>query len=73
MIDRIRLFQKLKYPTFSFTFGDKTPGSDEKIVVTVTCQPLHNETRVTLTQNNMADSPEAHVNWHMGCNLGWSF
>jgi uncharacterized protein YndB with AHSA1/START domain len=57
-----------------FTFGDKEPGSDEKIIVTV--EVLSEEDGVTLmrlVQENMADTPQAHVSWHMQCNLGWSF
>lgn len=26
-----------------------------------------------LTQENMADTLEAHSGWHLSCNLGWSF
>jgi uncharacterized protein YndB with AHSA1/START domain len=57
-----------------FTFGDKEPGSDEKIIVEV--EVLTQEDGVTLlrlVQKNMADTPQAHVSWHMQCNLGWSF
>ena len=57
-----------------FTFGDKEPGSEEKIIVTV---DVHAEedgvTRLRLVQENMPDTPQGHVGWHMGCNLGWSF
>ncbi|MFN2293057.1 MAG: hypothetical protein ACK2U0_01470, partial [Candidatus Promineifilaceae bacterium] len=30
-------------------------------------------TLLELVQENMPDTPEAQVSWHMGCNLGWSF
>jgi len=56
-----------------FTFGDKEKGSDEKIVVTVTCTPQKDATMLELIQENMAITPQAQVGWHMGCNLGWSF
>ena len=26
-----------------------------------------------ITQENMADTTEAHSGWHLSCNLGWSF
>ncbi len=56
-----------------FTFGHKEAGSDEKIVVTVRLFEDAGRTVLELTQENMADTPQAHVSWHMGCNLGWSF
>jgi uncharacterized protein YndB with AHSA1/START domain len=57
-----------------FTFGDKEPGSDEKIVVTVEVLPEEEGvTLLRLIQENMSDTPQAHVSWHMQCNLGWSF
>jgi len=58
---------------FRFTFGDKEKGSDEKVVVTVTVKPENGTTLLELVQENMPNTPEAQVNWHMGCNLGWSF
>ena len=60
--------------TIQFTFGDKEAGSDEKIIVTVEisqCEP--GTTLLELTQDNMADTLEAHSSWHLSCNLGWSF
>ncbi len=58
----------------SFTFGDKVPGSAEKIMVTVeVSEETDGVTRLRLVQDNMADTSEAHVGWHLGCNLGWSF
>jgi uncharacterized protein YndB with AHSA1/START domain len=57
-----------------FTFGDKEPGSGQKIIVTVTVSAVEDGTTLLrLVQENMADTPEAHVRWHMQCNLGWSF
>jgi len=58
-----------------FTFGDKTPDSEEQILVTVTLSASEDggETLLELTQENMADTPAAQVGWHLGCNLGWSF
>ena len=57
-----------------FTFGDKEPGSEEKIIVTVEVVPEdEGVTLLRLVQENMADTPQAHVSWHMQCNLGWSF
>lgn len=56
-----------------FTFGDKTSGSEEKILVTVDFSDADGQTLLELTQENMADTPEAHATWHLGCNLGWSF
>lgn len=57
-----------------FTFGDKEDGSDEKIIVTVNVsQTEDGATLLELTQENMADTLEAHSNWHLSCNLGWSF
>jgi uncharacterized protein YndB with AHSA1/START domain len=58
----------------AFTFGDKEPGSAEKILVTVeVSQEADGMTLLRLVQENMADTPQAHVSWHLGCNLGWSF
>jgi uncharacterized protein YndB with AHSA1/START domain len=57
-----------------FTFGDREPDSDEKIIVTVDVLPEEDGvTLLRLVQENMADTPQAHVSWHMQCNLGWSF
>jgi len=57
-----------------FTFGDKEPGSEEKIIVTVEVSATDaGDTLQRLVQENMADTPQAHVSWHMQCNLGWSF
>ena len=56
-----------------FTFGNKTPNSDEKIIVTVQVKEVANATLLELTQENMVLSDQAQVYWHMGCNLGWSF
>lgn len=57
-----------------FTFGDKEPGSEEKIVVTVEISKTERgDTLLELIQENMADTREAHANWHLSCNLGWSF
>lgn len=57
-----------------FTFGDKVKGSDEKIVVTVEVSESEpGTTLLELTQENMADTLEAHSKWHLSCNLGWSF
>jgi len=60
--------------SLQFTFGDKEPGSSEKILVSVeVSQSGNGDTALDLTQENMADTLEAHSNWHLGCNLGWSF
>jgi uncharacterized protein YndB with AHSA1/START domain len=59
--------------TLQFTFGNKAPDSDEKIIVTVNFAALENATSVSLKQENMPDSERGHVHWHMGCNMGWSF
>jgi uncharacterized protein YndB with AHSA1/START domain len=57
-----------------FTFGDKEPGSEGKIIVTVLVSLTEDGiTLLRLIQENMADTPQAHVSWHMQCNLGWSF
>lgn len=56
-----------------FTFGNKTAVSDEKVIVTVRVVPEVDCTRLELVQENMADTPDAHAYWHMGCNMGWSF
>lgn len=60
--------------TLQFTFGDKEAGSNEKIIVTVEVSESEpGTTLLELTQENMADTPEAHSTWHLSCNLGWSF
>lgn len=60
--------------SLQFTFGDKEPGSNEKIVVSVeVSQSELGDTLLELTQENMADTLEAHSGWHLSCNLGWSF
>jgi len=57
-----------------FTFGDKEPGSNEKIIVTIDITTSESgDTSLELTQENMANTPEAHSTWHLSCNLGWSF
>jgi uncharacterized protein YndB with AHSA1/START domain len=57
-----------------FTFGKKHPSSEEFIYVTLRLEEVEpGLTRLELSQDNMEDSPEAHVRWHMQCNLGWSF
>jgi hypothetical protein len=56
-----------------FTFGDRTPDSDEKVIVTVTFKALDDTTSIVLKQENLPDDERSHVHWHMGCNMGWSF
>ena len=56
-----------------FTFGATYDASDSPIVVTVRCHEEDGLTRLELAQANMADRPDVHYGWHMGCNLGWSF
>jgi uncharacterized protein YndB with AHSA1/START domain len=57
-----------------FTFGDKEAGSDEKIIITVEVTSCEDgSTLLRLVQENMADTPQAHVSWYAQCNLGWSF
>jgi uncharacterized protein YndB with AHSA1/START domain len=69
-----RILEVVENERLSFTFGDKEPGSAEKIIVTVEVnQEDDGVTRLRLVQDNMADTPEAHAGWHLGCNLGWSF
>jgi len=59
---------------FQFTFGNKEEKSDEKIIVTVQVTPDGpSGSALALTQENMADTLEAHAGWHLSCNLGWSF
>jgi uncharacterized protein YndB with AHSA1/START domain len=58
---------------FQVTFGNKEATSNEKIIVTVHFHEEGDETLVELTQSNMADTPESHAGWHLGCNMGWSF
>jgi uncharacterized protein YndB with AHSA1/START domain len=68
------ILEVLENEKLVFTFGDKEPGSDEKIIVTVEVTPEQDGvTLLRLVQENMADTPQAHVSWHMQCNLGWSF
>lgn len=60
--------------TLQFTFGDKQAGSDEKIIVSVEITEVEpGTTLLELTQDNIADTLEAHHGWHLSCNLGWSF
>lgn len=56
-----------------FTFGDEATDLDEKIVVTVQFTDLGDMTSVVLKQENLPDTEQGHVQWHMGCNMGWSF
>lgn len=67
------VLQVLPNKRFQVTFGNKDDVSNEKIIVTVNFHDLGDETLVELTQSNMADTPEAHAGWHLGCNMGWSF
>ncbi len=56
-----------------FTFGEKEINSSEKIIVTVTFHELDDCISVVLKQENLPDNEQSHVQWHMGCNMGWSF
>lgn len=56
-----------------FTFGQQSPESSEDILVTVdVAREPDGYTKLTLTQENMPDSPYGH-RYHLSCNLGWSF
>ncbi len=56
-----------------FTFGDQATDLDKKIVVTVQFTDLGDTTSIVLKQENLPDTERGHVQWHMGCNMGWSF
>jgi len=56
-----------------FTFGKQAPESSEDILVTVTvAEQEDGYTKLSLTQENMADTPYGR-HYHLSCNLGWSF
>ena len=56
-----------------FTFGKKSPESEEDVLVTVEVDAEPDGyTKLSLTQENMQDSPYGH-RYHLSCNLGWSF
>ncbi|MEM7335916.1 MAG: SRPBCC domain-containing protein [Chloroflexota bacterium] len=56
-----------------FTFGKQAPHSDEDVLVTVEVNAEQDGyTKLSLTQENMADTPYGH-RYHLSCNLGWSF
>lgn len=57
----------------AFTFGSAGEGPEGEIRVTVVFEQQAGETTVELTQENMPDTPAAHVGWYTGCNMGWSF
>lgn len=67
------ILEVVENESLKFTFGNKEENSDEKILVTVSLSEDGENTLLELTQENMADTPQAHVSWHMQCNLGWSF
>lgn len=63
-----------EFYSLAFTFGEKEPGSEEKVLVIIrVSKSEQGDTVLELTQENMADTLDAYSNWHMGCNLGWSF
>lgn len=56
-----------------FTFGKQSPESDEDVIVTIQIEELEDGyTKLSLTQENMADTPYGR-HYHLSCNLGWSF
>lgn len=56
-----------------FTFGKQSPDSDVAVMVTVQVEELGDGyTKLSLTQENMADSDYGR-HYHLSCNLGWSF
>jgi uncharacterized protein YndB with AHSA1/START domain len=68
------ILEVIENKRLAFTFGDKEPDSEEKIRVTVDVSLTDEKTTLLrLVQENMADTPQARVSWHMQCNLGWSF
>ena len=56
-----------------FTFGKKEPESDEYVQVKVTFKEKNGQTRITVFQNNIADSPFGQVTYNLSCVLGWSY
>ena len=58
---------------FKFTFGPKEKGSDEKVIVSVQFSEGIGETEYTLTQENMGGPHLDMAQYHLSCNMGWSF
>ncbi|OLS28384.1 MAG: hypothetical protein HeimC2_07300 [Candidatus Heimdallarchaeota archaeon LC_2] len=58
---------------FKFTFGNKEKGSDEKVIVSVEFKSGDGETEYTLTQENMGGADLDMAQYHLSCNMGWSF
>jgi len=58
---------------FRFTFGDKFPESDEKVIVTVTFHEDGRDTWLILEQTNIAEDERGKVTFNLSCNLGWTF
>lgn len=56
-----------------FTFGNKEKGSEEKVIISVEFKEGDGETEFTLTQKNMGGSDLDKAQYHLSCNMGWSF
>ena len=68
-----KFLQVIENEKLQFTFGENASDLDEKIIVTVHFGDLGDMTSVILQQQNLPHTEQGHVQWHMGCNMGWSF
>ncbi|MFX0066610.1 MAG: SRPBCC domain-containing protein [Candidatus Hermodarchaeota archaeon] len=56
-----------------FTFGNKEPDLNEKIIVTVTFHEKDEKNWIDILQENMAVSKYGKVYSYISCNMGWVF
>lgn len=66
--DSGEILEKIEARLLRVSFGEP------EIHVSVNFEVIsEKETRILLRQENMPDTPEAHVSWHLSCRLGWNF
>ncbi|MFX1251944.1 MAG: SRPBCC domain-containing protein [Promethearchaeota archaeon] len=56
-----------------FTFGNKEPDLNEKVIVTVTFHEKNGKNWIDILQENMAVSKYGKVYFYISCNMGWVF
>ena len=68
-----KVFEVVPNQRLQFSFGKRSPDSDEDILVDVEVSAEEDGyTKLSLLQSNMPDTPYGH-RYHLSCNLGWSF
>ncbi|MHA2028140.1 MAG: SRPBCC family protein [Candidatus Kariarchaeaceae archaeon] len=67
------VLEVIPHKLFRFTFGDKEKGSSEKVEVNIEFGAEGDESYFTLTQHNMGGPDLDRAQYHLSCNMGWSF